>query len=420
MVRRSAATTPAPVAAVRNTKSAVEGKKLGPRGFQAAGIACGIKTTAGAKDLALIYSQAPARVAGLFTQNRVKAAPVIVTKQRLRRGICQALIVNSGNANACTGEQGLTDAEAMAQLTAHALHLLPQRVFVASTGVIGQPLPMERLQQGIPSLVAKLSDEGFVDAAQAIMTTDTHPKIITEKVTADNEITILGMAKGAGMIRPQLATMLAFLLTDARVETKVLTNLLREGARATFQRITVDGDTSTNDMLLLMANGEASRAALYPGEASFPRFKEALFGVMEQLALAIVRDGEGRTKVVKIVVKGSKGKRAAEQLAFRVAHSPLVKTAFFGQDPNWGRIMAALGVAGVAFDPQKVSIFFDDVLVVENGIAAHHVTEERQRKVLRQEEFTLTIDLHAGSAQTTILTTDLSPDYVRINASYHT
>ena len=412
--------TPAPVAAERNTKSAVEGKRLGPKGFQAAGIACGIKATAGAKDLALIYSQTPARVAGLFTKNRVKAAPVLATRQRVRRGICQALIVNSGNANACTGEQGLKDAEAMAQVTAEALHLLPQHVLVASTGVIGQPLPMERLQQGIPSLVAKLSEEGFPDAAQAIMTTDTHPKIITEKVAADNEITILGMAKGAGMIRPQLATMLAFLLTDARVEKEVLADLLREGARATFERITIDGDTSTNDMLLLMANGEASRRTLHPDDGPFPRFKEALFRVMDHLALAIVRDGEGRTKVVKICVKGSKSSRAAEQLAFRVAHSPLVKTAFFGQDPNWGRIMAALGAAGIAFDPQKVSIFFDDVLVVEHGVSAPGVTEEQQRRVLQQEEFTVTIDLHAGSAQASIFTTDLSTDYVKINASYHT
>ena len=412
--------TPALVAAGRNTKSAAEGKRLGPKGFQAAGIACGIKATAGAKDLALIYSQTPARVAGLFTKNRVKAAPVLATRQRVRRGICQALIVNSGNANACTGKQGLKDAEAMAQVTAEALHLLPQHVLVASTGVIGHPLPMERLQQGIPSLVAKLSEEGFPDAAQAIMTTDTHPKIITEKVAADNEITILGMAKGAGMIRPQLATMLAFLLTDARVEKEVLADLLREGARATFERITIDGDTSTNDMLLLMANGEASRRTLHPHDGPFLRFKEALFRIMDHLALAIVRDGEGRTKVVKICVKGSKSSRAAEQLAFRVAHSPLVKTAFFGQDPNWGRIMAAMGAAGVAFDPQKVSIFFDDVLVVEHGVSALGVTEEQQRRVLEQGEFTVTIDLHAGSAQATILTTDLSTDYVKINASYRT
>lgn len=344
----------------------------------------------------------------------------MATRQRVRRGICQALIVNSGNANACTGEQGLKDAEAMAQLTARALGISPRHVLVSSTGVIGHPLPMERIEQGIPSLVTRLSPQGFPDCAEAIMTTDTHPKIITERVAADDEITILGMAKGAGMIRPQLATMLAFLLTDARIETEVLADLLREGARCTFQRITIDGDTSTNDMVLLMANGEASSRTLHPHDGAFSPFKEALYRVMDHLSLAIVRDGEGRTKVVKICIKGSKGSRAAEQLAFRVAHSPLVKTAFFGQDPNWGRIMAALGAAGVAFDPQKVSIFFDDVMAVERGVAAAGVTEEQQRRVLQQEEFTITIDLHAGSAQASVLTTDLSTDYVQINASYHT
>jgi glutamate N-acetyltransferase/amino-acid N-acetyltransferase len=411
--------TPVPAAAGRNTKSAVEGSRLGPKGFQAAGIACGIKATAGAKDLALIYSQAPAKVAGLFTKNRVKAAPVLATRRKVRRGICQALIINSGNANACTGQQGLQDAEATAQLIASALNLPPQQVLVSSTGVIGHPLPMDRIEQGIPSLVAQLSPLGFPDAAEAIMTTDTHPKIITEKVAAD-EITILGMAKGAGMIRPQLATMLAFLLTDAQVETEVLSDLLHEGARSTFHRITIDGDTSTNDMLLLMANGESSRRTLHPHDGLFPLFKEALFRVMDHLALAIVKDGEGRTKVVTICVRGSKNSRAAERLAFRVAHSPLVKTAFFGQDPNWGRIMAAMGDAGVAFDPRKVSIFFDDLLVVEHGVYAPGAREEQQRKVLQQEEFTVTIDLHAGSAQVSILTTDLSSDYVKINASYRT
>jgi glutamate N-acetyltransferase/amino-acid N-acetyltransferase len=413
--------TPVPAAAGRNTKSAVEGSRLGPKGFQAAGIACGIKATAGAKDLALIYSQAPAKVAGLFTKNRVKAAPVLATRQKVRRGICQALIINSGNANACTGQRGLQDAEATAHLIASALNLPSQHVLVASTGVIGHPLPMERIEQAIPSLVAQLSPRGFADAAEAIMTTDTHPKILTEKVAADgNEFTILGMAKGAGMIRPQLATMLAFLLTDARVEAEVLADLLREGARSTFHRITIDGDTSTNDMLLLMANGEASRRILHPHDGLFPLFREALFRVMDQLAQAIVRDGEGRTKVVTICVRGSKNGRVAERLAFRVAHSPLVKTAFFGQDPNWGRIMAAMGDAGVAFDPQKVSIFFDDVMVVEHGVYAPGASEEQQRKVLQQEEFTVTIDLHAGSAEVAILTTDLSSDYVKINALYRT
>jgi glutamate N-acetyltransferase/amino-acid N-acetyltransferase len=394
---------------------------VGPRDFQAAGTACGITAAAGVKDLALIYSKTPAHVAGLFTKNRVKAAPVLVTRQRVRRGICRALIINSGNANACTGERGLRDAEAMAHLTAHALHIPHQQVLVASTGVIGHPLPMEPIEEGIHPLVARLSPEGFTDAAEAIMTTDTYPKIITERVSIDgDETTILGMAKGAGMIRPQLATMLAFIMTDAQIETKDLSPLLHEGVRSTFNRITIEGDTSTNDMILLMANGAASKRAFHPHERRSRPFQEALFTVMDNLAKAIVRDGEGRTKVVEICVQGAKNIHEAKRVAFRVAHSPLVKTAFFGQDPNWGRIMAAVGAAGVAFDPHKVSIFFDDVAVVEEGIAAPHASEEKQRKILQQEEFRVTINLHAGGAQASVLTTDLSYDYVKINASYST
>lgn len=371
--------------------------------------------------MALIYSEVPAQVAGLFTTNRVKAAPILVTRKRVRKGFCQALIVNSGNANACTGRQGLQDAEAMTQLAAQALHIPHQHVLVSSTGVIGRHLPLERIEGGISSLVARLSPEGFPDAAEAIMTTDTRPKMVVEQVALPKgKVTILGMAKGAGMIHPHLATMLAFILTDAQIEATDLSALLHEGVQSTFHRITIDGDTSTNDMILLMANGEAKYGPLRPGDGGFRSFREALFTVMEQLAGAIVRDGEGRTKVVQIVVRGAKRVREAERIAFRVANSPLVKTAFFGQDPNWGRIMAAAGDAGVAFDPQKVNIFFDDVMVVEKGVASPGAKEEEQRRVLQQEEFTVVIDLHTGSSQASVLTTDLSYDYVKINASYST
>jgi glutamate N-acetyltransferase/amino-acid N-acetyltransferase len=368
-----------------------------------------------------MYSEVPAQVAGLFTSNRVKAAPVLATKRRVRRGLCQALIVNSGNANACTGERGLQDAEAMARLTASALHIPHSHVLVSSTGVIGHPLPMERIEGGISTLVAQLSADGFSDAAEAIMTTDTLPKMVIEKVVvAGEEVAVLGLAKGAGMIRPQLATMLAFILTDAKVEHTVLSALLREGVSTTFNRITVDGDTSTNDMIILMANGVASPSSLYPGDDRLLPFKEALFAVMDQLARAIIRDGEGRTKVVEIVVRGAKNAREAERVAFRVAHSPLVKTAFFGQDPNWGRIMAAAGDAGVTFDPHKVAIYFDDILVVAGGGQAEGTDEKKMREVLTKEEFMVIIDLQQGTAQTAVLTTDLSSEYVRINASYST
>ncbi len=412
---------PAHVAAGKNTKSAVGSNKLGPKGFQAAGIASGIKAVEGAKDLALIYSEVPARVAGLFTRNRVKAAPVLYTRRRVRGGICRALLVNSGNANACTGKKGLMDAEAMARLTASALRIPHQHVTVSSTGVIGHPLPMKNIERGIPSLVAKLSPYGFPDVAEAIMTTDTHPTVATEKVAIDGgEITILGMAKGAGMIHPQLATMLAFILTDAEMEEGALSLLLREGVRSTFNRITVDGDTSTNDTILLVANGAEGNSPLYPGDGRFGPLRDALFGVMDRLAQAIVRDGEGRTKVVEIVVRGARSSKEAEKLAFRVAHSPLVKVAFFGQDANWGRIMAAMGDAGVPFDPQKVAIYFDDTLVVKEGMQAEGTGENKVREVLKKEEFKVIIDLHEGTSQVSVLTTDLSYDYIRINASYRT
>ena len=395
---------------------------MGPKGFQAAGMACGIKTAGGGvRDLALIYSEVPAAVAGLFTVNRVKAAPVLYTRMRVRKGCCRALIINSGNANACTGKKGLLDAGAVAAMVADALHVPRWQVLVSSTGVIGRSLPIEKIESGIPLLVKKLSPFGFKDAAEAIMTTDTFPKIANKRVViGDEEITILGIAKGAGMIRPQLATMLVFILTDANVEAQALSTLLREGVRSTFNRITVDGDTSTNDMILLLANGKGTGNLLQTNDAGFRLFKENLFGVMDLLSQAIVRDGEGRTKVVKIIVRGTRNIKEAEKLAFRVAHSPLVKSAFFGQDPNWGRIMAAMGDAGVPFDPQKVDIYFDDILIVEAGVQAKGTSENKVREILKREEFKVVIELHRGTAQTSVLTTDLSYDYVRINASYST
>jgi glutamate N-acetyltransferase/amino-acid N-acetyltransferase len=405
----------------KNTRNVVGGRKLGPIGFQAAGIACGIKAVEGAKDLALIYSEVPAKVAGLFTRNRVKAAPVLYTRRSVRRGICRAIIINSGNANACTGRKGLMDAEDMARLTASVLHISHQQVLVSSTGVIGHPLPMKEIKKGIPSLAAELSPYGFGDAAEAIMTTDTYPKVAVKRLNiGGQEITIFGMTKGAGMINPRLGTMLAFILTDAEVDSGVLSNLLREGVQSTFHRITVDGDTSTNDMILLVANGAGGNSSLHHGDVRVRIFQEALFGVMDQLARAIVRDGEGRTKVVEIVVQGARSNREAEKLAFRVARSPLVKAAFFGQDPNWGRIMAAMGDAGVPFDPHKVAISFNDVLVVEGGVQAKGTGQESVRNVLRKEEFTVLIDLRRGTSQASVLTTDLSYDYVKINASDRT
>jgi len=394
---------------------------LAPKGYKAAGVACGLKNLVAAKDLALIYSEVPAYVAGLFTRNRVRAAPVLYSRNVVRRGLCRAIIINSGNANACTGQRGLTDAKKTAALTSSALNVPAGQVLVSSTGVIGEFLAMDKLERGVQDVVARLSPHGFSDAAQAIMTTDTCPKMVSEKLRLDQaEVTISGIAKGAGMIRPQLATMLAFICTDAKVEKPVLSSLLREGNQSTFNRITVDGETSTNDMVVLLANGEAGNSSLSPGASDFWRFRESLFGVMGQLARAIIEDGEGRTKVVEICVRGAGKRMQAEKMAFRVAHSPLVKTAIFGEDPNWGRVMAAIGDSGVPFDPDAVSISFEDALVVEHGMKVAGTTEDNLKRVLQQEQFKIVIDLHRGDAEASVLTTDLSYEYVKINASYRT
>ena len=394
---------------------------LAPKGYKAAGVACGLKNLVAAKDLALIYSEVPAYVAGLFTRNRVRAAPVLYSRNVVRRGLCRAIIINSGNANACTGQRGLTDAKKTAALTSSALNVPAGQVLVSSTGVIGEFLAMDKLERGVQDVVARLSPHGFSDAAQAIMTTDTCPKMVSEKLRLDQaEVTISGIAKGAGMIRPQLATMLAFICTDAKVGKPVLSSLLREGNQSTFNRITVDGETSTNDMVVLLANGEAGNSSLSPGASDFWRFRESLFGVMGQLARAIIEDGEGRTKVVEICVRGAGKRMQAEKMAFRVAHSPLVKTAIFGEDPNWGRVMAAIGDSGVPFDPDAVSISFEDALVVEHGMKVAGTTEDNLKRVLQQEQFKIVIDLHRGDAEASVLTTDLSYEYVKINASYRT
>ena len=392
---------------------------MGPRGFKAAGIASGLKADEGAKDLALLVSEVPAVVGGAFTKNRVKAAPVLYTRQCIRTGVCRAVLVNSGNANACTGERGVADARRSAKVVANALGIPRSQVLVSSTGVIGEFLPVERIERGVPSLVEELSSEGFKDAAQAIMTTDTYPKMVADRVVLEGrDVTIFGMAKGAGMIRPQLATMLAFVLTDATVDASVLSGLVKEGVRRTFNRITVDGETSTNDMVLVLANGAAGSPRLSPEAKTFQPFREALFDAMNRLAMAVVHDGEGRTKVVEVRVQGVSRVMQGERIAFRVAHSPLVKTALFGEDANWGRVMSALGDAGVPFDPRRVTIAFDDVMVVKRGMKVPETTEAQLKGVLQKEKFAIVIDLHQGSERVSVYTTDLSYDYVKINASY--
>ena len=386
-----------------------------PEGFRAAGVACGIK--AEGPDLALIASDRPATAAGLFTSNRVKAAPVIYSRRALRKGRARAIVANSGCANACTGPRGLEDARRMARAVARALEVPEGEVLVASTGVIGEPLPIERIEGAVPDLAEKLSPQGFEEAARAIMTTDTCPKLRWATVpTSAGEVTILGIAKGAGMIRPDLATMLAFIVTDAGLSPQELKGMLRDAVSESFNKITVDGEQSTNDTVFILANG--SKGELL-GE-DLESFGKALMELCQGLALDIVRDGEGATMVAEIVISGARTSAEAKRAAYRIAHSPLVKTALFGRDPNWGRIMAALGDAGLKFDPARVLVRIGGVDVVRGGMMAAGYDERAAKRAFEGWEVKIEVDLGLGEGTFSVLTCDLSYDYVKINASYRT
>lgn len=385
-------------------------------GFKAAGVAAGIKKN-GKKDLGLIVSDAPAAVAGLFTRNIVQAAPVVLDRQRVAGGICRAVIVNSGNANCCNGEQGMQDALAMTALVAEGLGVPEDQVLVASTGVIGAPLPVEKIRESVPMLIASLSAEGMLDCATAIMTTDTVPKVVTRQGELDGKpFTVTGMIKGAGMIRPDMATMLCFIMTDAKAEPEFLKQTLLRSANLSFNRATIDGDTSTNDTVLVMANGVSG--AVVRGAEDENVFQSLLDDVCLSLTRAMVRDGEGVNTLVELRVVGAFSNEDALRIADTVAHSPLVKTAIFGRDANWGRIMGATGRAGVDFDPEKIAILFDDVKVVEGGRGCGADAEARAARVMQQPEIILTIDLNMGSGSAVMLTCDFSVDYVKINADY--
>ena len=387
-------------------------------GFKAAGMHAGLKKN-GAPDLGLIYSDTPAAAAAVFTRNRVQAAPVLLDRQRIRSGRAQAVIVNSGNANCCTGVRGLRDAERMGAATAASLGVPADDVLVASTGVIGQPLPVERIETAVPALVRQLAPEGFGELARAIMTTDTEPKLVSRTGTVgDRPYRLVGVAKGAGMIRPDMATMLCFVCTDAEVDAPLLDRALRRAVDVSFNRISIDGDTSTNDTVILMANGQSgARLQTAPDEQGFMALLE---GACLELARWMVRDGEGVGKTVEIRVQGARTLDEARQVADTIAHSPLVKTAFFGQDANWGRILAAAGRAGVPLDPDRLDLHFDDVQMVADGVGCGPAAEARATAVLKSPAFTVTLDLNQGSETARLLTCDLSLDYVRINADYRT
>ena len=387
-------------------------------GFRVAGIAAGIKPN-GKKDLGLIFSDTPASVAGVFTRNQIQAAPVVLDRDRISSGVSQAVIVNSGIANCCTGERGMQDSVSMTRMAAGHLGFNSDKVLVASTGVIGTRLPMEKIEAAIPRLVAEARPDGFVDFAEAIMTTDTVPKLVTRHgVLSGIPFTVTGTAKGAGMIHPDMATMLAFICTDAGVTAGELQSILKTGVERSLNRITIDGDTSTNDTTLLLANGRSG--AILRTEKDKDLFQETVHEVMEALARQLVKDGEGATKLVTITVKGAHSRQSAHIVADTVAKSALVKTALFGEDANWGRIVAAVGRAGVPIEPDQIKVHFDDVLVFANGGGVDEVSEERITNVLKQPEYTIAIDLGIGSSQMTVLTCDFSVDYVRINADYRT
>jgi glutamate N-acetyltransferase/amino-acid N-acetyltransferase len=391
-----------------------------PKGFKAAACSAGIKKS-GKLDLALICADNPVECAGLFTTNKVVAAPVKLTESRVRQGLCQAILVNSGNANACTGDPGLQNAKRCGDLVAECLDIAPQLVAVSSTGVIGVPLPMHCFEEHIPSLCRMLSHDQFDGVAKAMMTTDAFPKMSGRVINIDNqEVHLLGLAKGAGMIHPDMATMLSFVVTDAVLADGLLEESLRQAVNGSFNRITVDRDTSTNDMVLLLASGHAENQEIVRGSPAQEIFNEAVLEILLDLAKMIARDGEGATKLVRVQIDGAASDQEALIAARSVATSQLVKTAFFGEDANWGRIIAAVGYSGAEVDPDMVNIRFDEVAMVAKGLGLGAEQEIRASEILKKPEFTVTIDLGLGTGSAYYYTSDLSYEYVRINAAYRT
>jgi glutamate N-acetyltransferase / amino-acid N-acetyltransferase len=397
----------------------LEEKQMKIKGFKTAAVAAGIRY-ADRLDLGLIFSETPVVTAGAFTTNQVKAAPVVLDMERLKQGKAQAILINSGCANACTGENGMLAAIASGDCAASALGIAPEMVQISSTGVIGEQLNVSAIVKAMPELVAKLSSDNFDQVAKAIMTTDTVSKTASRSVMiGEQEVHFVGMAKGAGMIMPNMATMLAFVLTDAQISFRQLHGALIKGVERTFNRITIDGDTSTNDMILVMANGAAGNPWIDEGASDFQEiFQQTLEDLLKDLALQIVADGEGATKFITIRVCGAREEIDAEQIARTVANSSLVKTAFFGEDANWGRIIAAMGRSGVRFCPERVDIAFDDVVIVKNGLGQGKEAEKSATAILKEKNILVTIDLKDGRGCAEVYTCDFSIDYVKINADY--
>ncbi|TAN37586.1 MAG: bifunctional glutamate N-acetyltransferase/amino-acid acetyltransferase ArgJ [Verrucomicrobia bacterium] len=396
-------------------KIVVQEKIQLPSGFRAAGEAVGLKRS-GRRDMALLVSDQPAAVAGVFTTNQVQSATVKLNRTRLRGGIARAVIVNSGNANACTGPQGMTDADRMTELTGLLLEAPKSQVFVCSTGRIGIPMPMKVIEAGIAKVASELSARGGKDAATAIMTTDTTIKHATVAIKVNGKpVTLCGMAKGSGMIEPKMATMLAFLLTDAAVERKSLQAALKAAADESFNRISVDGDRSTNDTTLLLANGAAGNKPLKPGHPDWATFCAALNALTLNLAIKMARDGEGATKLVTVRVCGAKSDADADLAARAVANSLLVKTSWVGTYPNWGRIMDSIGYSRAKVVEEQVGICYNKLLAVKHGVFAGASTYEQLAKIQEQKEFTITVNLNLGRGAAVIYTCDCTEEYVQIN-----
>lgn len=392
-----------------------------PLGFVAAGVRCGLKTQG--DDLALIFSETPASAAAVFTTNVVQAASVRHSKRVAAHGSARAVVCNAGNANACNGPRGDADALRMAELAAASLRISTDEVFVASTGVIGHAMPMEKLEEGIPRAADLLDREGGVDmtVARAMMTTDLRPKTIAVQMQSDaweGELRIGGSCKGSGMIAPNMATMLCFITTDAALPAGLLQEALSAAVARTFNRVTVDSDTSTNDTVAALAGGASGVEIAAEGPA-FDDFCQGLERVCRYLARELARDGEGATKLVEVVVKGARTERDAETIARSIADSPLVKTALYGNDPNWGRILAAAGKCGVAFDPERLRVAIGGIPVYVDGAGASF-DAAAARETLAESEVRLVVDLRSGGEQATFWTCDFSYDYVKINAEYHT
>lgn len=425
---------PAPAAVAKNTSAAAgadesmvrglmgekkEKKVMGCPGYRFAALHCGLKKE-NKLDLALIVSEVPATAAAVFTTNKFPAAPIIYGRQQLAAATSiSAVLVNSGNANACTGDQGLAHVEQLAKSLSSVLSVPAEQVFISSTGVIGEPLPVDMIIDSLSRFPGILSSSGFPSAAAAIMTTDSRPKTCSVSVPLSTGVVHLcGLAKGAGMIEPHMATMLAYIFTDADMDRNRLQEMLKRVVDRTFNRISVDGDTSTNDTVLLLANGVSGCSPAC--DADEKAFAVGLYQVADELSRMIVKDGEGATKMVEILVKNAPDHQAAEHISRTISHSLLVKTAFYGEDANWGRIIAALGYAGVDLDPERVDIWLDRIQVVADGQRCPDYKEADGAGVFRQDHFTITIDLHAGNGSFSLLTADLSHEYVSINADYRT